>query len=533
MASRTEKDRAKAQQEKFQAILSNFLKDEDNKYCVDCDAKGPRWASWNLGIFLCIRCAGIHRNLGVHISKVKSVNLDTWTAEQIAMMQEMGNSRARAVYEANIPDGFRRPQTDSALEAFIRAKYEQKKYIAKEWVPPRPVVPKEYIMEWLEDDRADKKKIRGKPVGAVGQSSNSASSPVAAEVKPVSSAPLEAKPQAQAQPLQQAQAQSQPQPVKPKSGTDDLLGLDFSISYMQNAEPVPVQTSAGQNDLLADLFGGSSSAGLGGAGQQNITTGQQNGLAEANLFESGGGGNTEGFGEKKSAKDSIMALYGSGGQQQMFGVPGYGMTPTYMVVSATHVPSSELLVPEKWTSAPASKPEVSPPSANMWGYPSVLPPGMGDYSTQCNASMYYYAAGGGMYVPQQMYGNMGMGVPMMQQQPGMVGQPLPQGMIGMQPPMYGGMGQMVSSQMPGGLMGRQPNMMGTGMYMPQGGMQQVPAQVQQINQIQLNQMQQQMAAMKLGSGQVSSMQQPPAAAAGGMVWGGASAGHTLSTNLWQ
>lgn len=46
---------------------------------------GPRWASWNLGIFLCIRCAGIHRNLGVHISKVKSVNLDTWTADQLVV----------------------------------------------------------------------------------------------------------------------------------------------------------------------------------------------------------------------------------------------------------------------------------------------------------------------------------------------------------------------------------------------------------------------------------------------------------------
>lgn len=46
---------------------------------------GPRWASWNLGVFLCIRCAGIHRNLGVHISKVKSVNLDSWTSEQIAV----------------------------------------------------------------------------------------------------------------------------------------------------------------------------------------------------------------------------------------------------------------------------------------------------------------------------------------------------------------------------------------------------------------------------------------------------------------
>lgn len=51
-------------------------------------------------------------------------------------LQQMGNSRARAVYEANLPDNFRRPQTDSPLEAFVRAKYEQKKYIAREWVPP-------------------------------------------------------------------------------------------------------------------------------------------------------------------------------------------------------------------------------------------------------------------------------------------------------------------------------------------------------------------------------------------------------------
>lgn len=98
----------------------------------------------------------------MHISKVKSVNLDTWTPEQVVSidfvkglcnvlcennvlisyfqvsLQQMGNSRARAVYEANLPDAFRRPQTDSALEAFIRAKYEHRKYIAREWVPPSP-----------------------------------------------------------------------------------------------------------------------------------------------------------------------------------------------------------------------------------------------------------------------------------------------------------------------------------------------------------------------------------------------------------
>jgi hypothetical protein len=53
----------------------------------------------------------------------------------------MGNSRARAVYEALLSDNFRRPQTDSGLENFIRAKYEQKKYIAREWIPP-PFPPK-------------------------------------------------------------------------------------------------------------------------------------------------------------------------------------------------------------------------------------------------------------------------------------------------------------------------------------------------------------------------------------------------------
>ena len=88
--SKTEKEKQKLVQEKCQTILAGMLRDEDNKYCVDCDAKGdsiefhlffifisnglhsktgPRWASWNLGIFLCIRCAGIHRNLGVHISR--------------------------------------------------------------------------------------------------------------------------------------------------------------------------------------------------------------------------------------------------------------------------------------------------------------------------------------------------------------------------------------------------------------------------------------------------------------------------------
>jgi hypothetical protein len=48
-----------------------------------CLCAGTRWASWNIGVFLCIRCGGLHRSLGTHISKVKSVTLDKWTDDQI------------------------------------------------------------------------------------------------------------------------------------------------------------------------------------------------------------------------------------------------------------------------------------------------------------------------------------------------------------------------------------------------------------------------------------------------------------------
>ncbi|KAJ8389833.1 hypothetical protein AAFF_G00113020 [Aldrovandia affinis] len=131
MTTRSEREKAQKLNEQHQAILSKMLREEDNKYCADCEAKGPRWASWNLGVFICIRCAGIHRNLGVHISRVKSVNLDQWTPEQIQSVTDMGNTRARQTFEANLPDNFRRPQTDQAVEFFIRDKYERKKYYDK------------------------------------------------------------------------------------------------------------------------------------------------------------------------------------------------------------------------------------------------------------------------------------------------------------------------------------------------------------------------------------------------------------------
>ncbi|XP_022717030.1 probable ADP-ribosylation factor GTPase-activating protein AGD5 isoform X2 [Durio zibethinus] len=117
-------------------IIEGLLKLPENRECADCKSKGPRWASVNLGIFICMQCSGIHRSLGVHISKVRSATLDTWLPEQVAFIQSMGNEKANSYWEADLPPNYDRV----GIENFIRAKYEEKRWVSRDGKsksPPR------------------------------------------------------------------------------------------------------------------------------------------------------------------------------------------------------------------------------------------------------------------------------------------------------------------------------------------------------------------------------------------------------------
>jgi hypothetical protein len=93
---------------------------------------GADWASYNLGIFLCESCGSIHRSLGSHISKVKSLKLDKWDESQIQVMANFGNERVKQKYEQNVPPAYRRPKPSDPLvirEQWIRAKYERQEFV--------------------------------------------------------------------------------------------------------------------------------------------------------------------------------------------------------------------------------------------------------------------------------------------------------------------------------------------------------------------------------------------------------------------
>ena len=116
----------------YTARLNSIINKPGNKMCADCNGRNPRWASISLGVFVCIRCCGIHRALGTHISKMKSTTLDKWTPQMFHLFETVDNEIANAYWESRMTQGYNKPVESSgsyAVETFLRDKYERKLWI--------------------------------------------------------------------------------------------------------------------------------------------------------------------------------------------------------------------------------------------------------------------------------------------------------------------------------------------------------------------------------------------------------------------
>uniref|UniRef100_A0A9J7YEM7 ArfGAP with SH3 domain, ankyrin repeat and PH domain 1a n=1 Tax=Cyprinus carpio carpio TaxID=630221 RepID=A0A9J7YEM7_CYPCA len=113
------------------AIIEDVLRMPGNEVCCDCGAPEPKWLSTNLGILTCIECSGIHREMGVHISRIQSMELDKLGTSELLLAKNVGNSSFNEILEGNLPSPSPKPTPSSDMterKEYINAKYVEHRF---------------------------------------------------------------------------------------------------------------------------------------------------------------------------------------------------------------------------------------------------------------------------------------------------------------------------------------------------------------------------------------------------------------------
>ncbi|GAA5861399.1 hypothetical protein JCM3774_000236 [Rhodotorula dairenensis] len=121
-------------------VLLEWMKEGDNKLCVECNTPHPQWCSLSLAVSLCLQCSGTHRSLGSHLSFVRSLTMDKWTTAQIDRMKAGGNAKCKEFFEANGQPFASLPITEK-YNTHIASMYREKLVCDAEgrpWVPSAP-----------------------------------------------------------------------------------------------------------------------------------------------------------------------------------------------------------------------------------------------------------------------------------------------------------------------------------------------------------------------------------------------------------
>ncbi|KAM3841004.1 arf-GAP with SH3 domain, ANK repeat and PH domain-containing protein 1 isoform 3-T3 [Vipera latastei] len=116
------------------AIIDDIQRLAGNDVCCDCGSPDPTWISTNLGILTCIECSGIHREMGVHISRIQSLELDKLGTSELLLAKNIGNNSFNEIMEGNLPTPSPKPTPSSDMTArkeFITAKYVDHKFSRK------------------------------------------------------------------------------------------------------------------------------------------------------------------------------------------------------------------------------------------------------------------------------------------------------------------------------------------------------------------------------------------------------------------
>jgi len=104
-----------------------------NNRCAECESRDTSWAVLDYGILICVNCAGSHRALGTHISKVRSTALDTFTEDEFEWVESLGNEKSNGLWEAGLPPSMRRPAADAPAcirRIWLRQKYDEQRFTA-------------------------------------------------------------------------------------------------------------------------------------------------------------------------------------------------------------------------------------------------------------------------------------------------------------------------------------------------------------------------------------------------------------------